>query len=137
MTISGAIQTAITGLNGQSTAISYISDNVANANTNGYKKVESRFQTIVTQSSAQANTHSPGGAINQPFFANNTQGSIQQVSSTTSIAVVGGGFIPVSKKNGENARSEEHTYELQSLMRNSYAVFCLKKQTRRHTQNTA
>src|SRR3546814_10597935 len=26
------------------------------------------------------------------------------------------------------ARSEEHTSELQSLMRNSYAVFCLKKQ---------
>src|SRR3546814_3200016 len=25
------------------------------------------------------------------------------------------------------SRSEEHTYELQSLMRNSYAVFCLKK----------
>src|SRR3546814_10829108 len=27
------------------------------------------------------------------------------------------------------ARSEEHTSELQSLMRLSYAVFCLKKQT--------
>src|SRR3546814_10893056 len=27
-------------------------------------------------------------------------------------------------------RSEEHTSELQSLMRNSYAVFCLKKQKR-------
>src|SRR3546814_2942688 len=26
-------------------------------------------------------------------------------------------------------RSEEHTSELQSLMRNSYAVFCLEKQT--------
>src|SRR3546814_8054648 len=26
-------------------------------------------------------------------------------------------------------RSEEHTSELQSLMRNSYAVLCLKKQT--------
>src|SRR3546814_1578555 len=26
-----------------------------------------------------------------------------------------------------NSRSEEHTSELQSLMRNSYAVFCLKK----------
>src|SRR3546814_9392172 len=25
------------------------------------------------------------------------------------------------------SRSEEHTYELQSLMRNSYAVFCLKQ----------
>src|SRR3546814_9262403 len=28
-----------------------------------------------------------------------------------------------------NTRSEEHTSELQSLMRISYAVFCLKKQT--------
>src|SRR3546814_2587840 len=28
---------------------------------------------------------------------------------------------------GEETRSEEHTSELQSLMRNSYAVFCLKK----------
>src|SRR3546814_10271772 len=27
----------------------------------------------------------------------------------------------------ETSRSEEHTSELQSLMRNSYAVFCLKK----------
>src|SRR3546814_1623401 len=27
-------------------------------------------------------------------------------------------------------RSEEHTSELQSLMRTSYAVFCLKKKTR-------
>src|SRR3546814_5673601 len=32
-------------------------------------------------------------------------------------------------------RSEEHTSELQSLMRISYAVFCLKKKKRRH-QNT-
>src|SRR3546814_6077327 len=30
------------------------------------------------------------------------------------------------------ARSEEHTSELQSLMRISYAVFCLKKKTNKH-----
>src|SRR3546814_6685644 len=30
-------------------------------------------------------------------------------------------------------RSEEHTSELQSLMRISYAVFCLKKKTHKHT----
>src|SRR3546814_3788945 len=30
------------------------------------------------------------------------------------------------------ARSEEHTSELQSLMRISYAVFCLKKKNQRH-----
>src|SRR3546814_6038245 len=32
-------------------------------------------------------------------------------------------------------RSEEHTSELQSLMRISYAVFCLKKKTK-HNKNT-
>src|SRR3546814_9540561 len=31
-------------------------------------------------------------------------------------------------------RSEEHTSELQSLMRTSYAVFCLKKKKKSHTQ---
>src|SRR3546814_7590430 len=30
-------------------------------------------------------------------------------------------------------RSEEHTSELQSLMRISYAVFCLKKKNKQHT----
>src|SRR3546814_4682228 len=35
----------------------------------------------------------------------------------------------------ERPRSEEHTSELQSLMRNSYAVFCLKKKkTKKHTK---
>src|SRR3546814_3039633 len=32
-----------------------------------------------------------------------------------------------------NQRSEEHTSELQSLMRNSYAVFCLKKKNQQST----
>src|SRR3546814_9219621 len=31
------------------------------------------------------------------------------------------------KRAATNGRSEEHTSELQSLMRSSYAVFCLKK----------
>src|SRR3546814_1375918 len=41
----------------------------------------------------------------------------------------------IQKELGE--RSEEHTSELQSLMRISYAVFCLKKKNKleRHTKN--
>src|SRR3546814_5435836 len=37
--------------------------------------------------------------------------------------------------NAAEMRSEEHTSELQSLMRISYAVFCLKKQTRKTLTN--
>src|SRR3546814_3699691 len=36
-----------------------------------------------------------------------------------------------------NGRSEEHTSELQSLMRISYAVFCLKKKTHSKTRPDA
>src|SRR3546814_2660421 len=42
----------------------------------------------------------------------------------------GGDFYRV-----QQARSEEHTSELQSLMRSSYAVFCLKKK-KKLTRNT-
>ncbi|WP_341895457.1 flagellar hook protein FlgE [Ferrovibrio terrae] len=114
MSITGAMQTAISGMNGQSTAIGYISDNVANASTIGYKKVESRFQTLITQSSAQSNTHSSGGVLNQPFFANNAQGSITQVSSTTSIAISGNGFVPVSKATGIDSTTGLPTFETTS-----------------------
>src|SRR3546814_3295986 len=39
--------------------------------------------------------------------------------------------LPEEGGEGEGIRSEEHTSELQSLMRISYAVFCLKK-TQKH-----
>src|SRR3546814_6859274 len=48
--------------------------------------------------------------------------------------------IPADSLIGEEGkgfryiRSEEHTSELQSLMRNSYAVFCLKKKKTKHKQ---
>src|SRR3546814_3456346 len=37
---------------------------------------------------------------------------------------------------GADDRSEEHTSELQSLMRISYAVFCLKKKKKQYTTTT-
>src|SRR3546814_7662387 len=40
---------------------------------------------------------------------------------------------PVYNLLDNYARSEEHTSELQSLMRISYAVFCLKKKNRQNT----
>src|SRR3546814_2895548 len=42
---------------------------------------------------------------------------------------------PEFRRNPEDRRSEEHTSELQSLMRISYAVFCLKKKTTRNAQH--
>src|SRR3546814_2951567 len=43
---------------------------------------------------------------------------------------------PAPPKSFRPTRSEEHTSELQSLMRISYAVFCLKKKKSKKTKNT-
>src|SRR3546814_9795663 len=47
---------------------------------------------------------------------------------------IGYSHIRTRKARAEVGRSEEHTSELQSLMRISYAVFCLKK--KKHTNHT-
>src|SRR3546814_3729991 len=42
----------------------------------------------------------------------------------------------LARDYAKELRSEEHTSELQSLMRNSYAVFCLKKKKNKTKTNT-
>src|SRR3546814_2391214 len=55
------------------------------------------------------------------------------------VAVILAGLFPILIGTGTGSRSEEHTSELQSLMRISYAVFCLKKKNnKKHKhRNTA
>src|SRR3546814_6216474 len=50
------------------------------------------------------------------------------MAAGASCAMIGSLFAGTEESPGE-VRSEEHTSELQSLMRISYAVFCLKKKT--------
>src|SRR3546814_1359464 len=49
-------------------------------------------------------------------------------------AVLGDGIA--GDGDGRAGRSEEHTSELQSLMRISYAVFCLKKKNKKYGRTT-
>src|SRR3546814_6794140 len=58
-----------------------------------------------------------------------TSGSQESWSpcSVTADRGVGSSCVARTDARRSSNRSEEHTSELQSLMRNSYAVFCLKK----------
>src|SRR3546814_8428447 len=59
-----------------------------------------------------------------------TKGCLWLVGSvTTSFALQGASEGKIEAIEKLAARSEEHTSELQSLMRISYAVFCWKKKT--------
>src|SRR3546814_2641048 len=56
--------------------------------------------------------------------------STAAVAAPTFINILTGGTSGVYYPIGVALRSEEHTSELQSLMRISYAVFCLKKKNK-------
>src|SRR3546814_5175067 len=66
----------------------------------------------------------------------NVDVSIPLGTFTCVTGVSGGGKSTLVIETLWKARSEEHTSELQSLMRISYAVFCLKKKTEKNNTNT-
>src|SRR3546814_8385304 len=71
--------------------------------------------------------NSPGGVITAGMSIYDTMKFIKPDVSTMCVgqAASMGAFLLSAGAKGK--RSEEHTSELQSLMRISYAVFCLKK----------
>ena len=94
MSISNAMQTGVSGLLANSTAIGSISDNIANANTDGYRRT---FAQMVTSTSEDFNVT---GTNNVHAFTvlDMSEGSPTTSSgSATDLAITGEGFFVVSK----------------------------------------
>lgn len=98
MSILGAMNTAITGLNAQSDAFGNISDNIANSQTVGYKDIGTNFQDFLTSSTATQNQ--PGSVVALPDYQNSVQGTITQTTNPLGLAIAGQGFFAVSEQSG-------------------------------------
>ena len=98
MSFNGAMSTAISGIQAQSTALSHISDNIANSQTTGFKRTDTSFYDSVTTSGA--NFHLPGTTRAQPAYTNNVQGAINSSPVGTYMAINGPGFFVVSESVG-------------------------------------
>lgn len=109
MSILGAMYAAVSGLNANSNALGIISDNIANANTVGYKDTSTDFLNLVTQSGITGN-YSPGGVRSQPSFDIGAQGAIQGASSPTDLAISGGGFFVVNSDPAGNGGNGTVSY---------------------------
>src|SRR3546814_1815519 len=68
----------------------------------------------------------PVRLLTSPDYAAGLRAGISPTHATPSVLLPGVGEGS-ERVETTHYRSEEHTSELQSLMRNSYAVFCLKK----------
>ena len=101
MGIGSALNTALSGLNAFSSQIGYISEDLANTSTIGYKGVNANFQSYVTESSPTFN--SPGGVTITPAYTNTLAGQVSSSSVATNFAITGGnGFAPVKVASSTN-----------------------------------
>lgn len=98
MSLFGAMSTAISGVNAQSGAFGNISDNVANSQTIGFKRVDTSFKDYLTTSTAEVNN--PGSVLARPDYVNDVQGTVTQTQSALNLAITGQGFFAVSKQSG-------------------------------------
>jgi len=99
MSLFGAMNSAISGLGAQSQAFGNISDNVANSQTAGFKRVDTTFMSLLTTSSLRANE--PGAVVARPDYVNSVQGTITQSDNPLGLAVAGQGFFAVSQQTGQ------------------------------------
>ncbi len=96
MSFFGSMTTAITGIRAQSSALGYISDNIANSQTTGFKRTDASFYDIVTASSSTF--HQPGAVVARPGYTNTVQGSVDASQVATNMAINGEGFFMVSQR---------------------------------------
>lgn len=112
MGLASAMSTALTGLTASETTIDVVGNNLANANTVGFKASEANFATqfLQTQSLGSAPTATSGGtnprqsglgAMVAEITPNFSQGTIQVSSNPTDLAVQGDGFFIVQGNSGE------------------------------------
>ena len=95
MSITGALQAGISGLQAQSQAMGLISDNIANINTVGYKRNDYQFASLISQSAGTTDFAS-GGVRTVALPLISQQGLLQSTSSSTDLGVQGSGMFVVS-----------------------------------------
>ena len=99
MSLIGSLNTAVSGMTAQSTALDNISNNVANSQTVGFKGTDTSFADYVTGASSVGEA-----VVANPQYTNSQQGTVTQVSSTTSLAISGDGFFSVTRPTGTSAQ---------------------------------
>lgn len=98
MSLLGSMTTAISGLAAQARALGHVSDNVANSQTVGFKRVDTNFTSWLTRSNLRL--HMPGSVEARPDYTNTIQGTVEQVENPLAMAIAGQGFFSVAQARG-------------------------------------
>jgi flagellar basal-body rod protein FlgG len=119
-----ALYSAASGMAAQQTNVDNIANNLANANTNGFKMRRAQFQDLLYQNYVQpgaaagSQTIVPSGlqiglgtrtASNEIIF---TQGNFQETDNPLDLVIQGKGFFQVQLPNGQLAYTRDGGFQL-------------------------
>ncbi|MFO0676808.1 MAG: flagellar basal-body rod protein FlgG [Polyangiaceae bacterium] len=120
-----SLQVAASGMAAQETKLDTIANNLANANTSGFKRQDAEFEDLLYQNlrnagAVGAGTVAPTGVqvgagsrvvATARSFA---QGAVQQTGNPLDVAIEGQGFLTVLRPSGEPAYTRSGTLKLDS-----------------------
>ena len=119
-----ALYSAASGMNAEQLNVDNIANNLANANTSGYKSRRAQFQDLLYQSMVQPGSQAgqttvvPSGlqlglgtraASNEIIF---TQGAFSSTSNPLDLVIQGRGFFQVKQPSGSTAYTRAGTFQL-------------------------
>lgn len=120
-----ALGIAATGMLAQQTNVDVIANNIANANTTGFKSGRAAFQDLIYQSMIQEGALTSAEGTSRPVGLNvglgvqgagvtrlNTQGGLIQTENQTDLAIEGRGYFVVNRPDGSLAYTRAGNFNL-------------------------
>lgn len=100
MSLYGVLRTGASGMTAQSNKLGTIGDNIANADTAGYKRTSTQFSALLLENSG---TQYNSGSVQTTIrTAVSEQGPTAYTTSASDLMINGSGFFVVSDANGAN-----------------------------------
>ncbi|ACA18533.1 flagellar basal body FlaE domain protein [Methylobacterium sp. 4-46] len=120
MDVFSAMQTAVSGLQAQAFSLNNISGNIANAQTTGYRRIDTTFADLLAEQPNDRQTSGSVAASSQ--FTNTLQGNIASTGITTNMALNGGGFFVVRTPSATSGGQPSFTSQDLYTRRGDFAV---------------
>ncbi len=126
-----AFTTALSGLNAASNNLAVTGNNIANANTVGFKKSRSEFVDVYASSLGGVSSTTPGAGVRVSNVAQQfNQGNLQFTDNNLDLAISGEGFFTLAKSPSEvndlfYSRSGEFKLDKEGYMVNNQGAALL------------
>ena len=110
MSLYGTMRTGVSGMNAQANRLSTVADNIANANTTGYKKASTQFSSLILPTTGGA--YNSGGVTTDVRYSISAQGTFTYTTSATDLAINGKGFFIVEGSDGQEYMTRAGAFTL-------------------------